>query len=145
MKNKIFDIALQIGVVLLLLILGFLILEYHRVGISLKNENWALKMQSQRYKERLQECKKYPLFKQVVSEIDNRKYHLLDYNCVDFSKDLVKKLEEIGIKSNIAVDQERQHAWVVIWIAATSGRFIHPEEDLGILELRDEEMRVICK
>lgn len=144
-KDKTFKIALRISTGLLFLILIFLILEYHRAGIFLKNRNWELESQNRRYRERLQECKKYPLFEQVISGIDIGEYDLENYNCVDFSKDLVKRLEEIGIKSNIAINKDRTHAWVIIWVEATSGRFIRPDNDLGILELRDKEMNVICK
>ena len=88
----------------------------------------------------------YPLlFDQAVSRVGNRIYDLENYNCVDFSQDLVEELEEIGIKSSIAIDKDRTHAWVVIWIEATTGDFVLVDEDLGMLELRDKDMNVICE
>ena len=138
MRDKIFRVVIG----LLFLALVFLNAEYRIDNTLLKNKNWGLKLQNQIYKERLRECKKYPLFEQVISEVESRIYDLENYNCVDFSKDLVRKLEEIGIKSSIAVSEEREHAWVLVWIEATTGEFIRPGEDLGILELRDKEMKV---
>ena len=144
-KNEIFEGAFWIGMGLLFFTLVFLILDFHKVDTFLKNENWRLELQNRRYKEKLQHCKEFSLFTQTVAQIGNKTYDLNNYNCVDFSQDLVKELEEIGIKSNIAVSEERQHAWVVVWIEATTGEFIRPERDLGILELRDEGMNVVCE
>ena len=91
------------------------------------------------------EATDYPLFVEAVRRIGDRAYDKELYNCVDFSKDLVREFERIGVKSSIAISEERDHAWVVVWIETTSGSFISPGEDLEILELRDKEMRVICK
>ncbi|MCK4554889.1 hypothetical protein KAU19_08115 [Candidatus Parcubacteria bacterium] len=143
---KDFKFPLQIGIFLLFFVLIIVISELYQTSTFLKNKNWALTLESRRNKERLQECKKYPLFEQAVSKIGDRtKYDLEDYNCVDFSKDLVKELEEIGIKSNIAISDDRSHAWVLVWIETITGKFVRPEKALGILELRDQEMNVICK
>lgn len=87
----------------------------------------------------------YPLFIQAVSRIGNRTYDEDLYNCYDFSKDLIEEFEDIGIKSSIAIEKDRNHAWVVVWIEATTGKFIRPDQDLEILELRDKELNVICK
>lgn len=87
----------------------------------------------------------YPLFVQAVSRIGNRSYDADLYNCYDFSKDLVQELEDAGIKSYIAIEKDRNHAWVVVPIEATTGKFVRPGEELEILELRDGEMNVICK
>lgn len=86
-----------------------------------------------------------PLFEEAIKKVGNRTYDLETYNCVDFSKDLVRELEKIGIKSNIAINKERTHAWVVVWIEATTGNFTSPGKDLEILELRDKNMNVICE
>lgn len=87
----------------------------------------------------------YPTFEQAIQRVENRTYSLENYNCVDFSKDLVRELERIGIKSSIAINKGRTHAWVVVWVEATTGGFTLPSEDLEILELRDRNMNVICK
>ena len=144
-KSKKIKEEFRFGFALLLFVLLFIILEYSKDSVFLKNQNWGLELQNRVYKERLQECKKYPLFEQVVSEIDSERYDLENYNCVDFSKDLVRKLETIGIKSNIAIDKDRTHAWVVIWIEAQTGEFVHPGQSLGLLELRNREMDSICQ
>lgn len=98
-----------------------------------------------REEERFQNCKDFSLFTQAKAQIGNRTYDINDYNCLNFSKDLVKELAEIGIKSSIAINKDRTHAWIVVWIEATTGRFIHPGTNLGILELRDKDMNPICK
>lgn len=54
-----------------------------------------------------------------------------DYRCVDFSKDLIKELEKIGIQSSMIVgespetleDDKIGHAWVGIWIEPQTGEF----------------------
>ena len=146
-KDKIFEGIFWTGIGLLFLMLALSIwvnFEYCKDNIFLKNENWSLELQNRSYKEKLQSCKEFSLFTQAVAQIGNRTYDLDNYNCVNFSKDLVKELEGIGIKSNIAISEDRTHAWVVVWIEATTGGFIRPETNLGILELRDEEMKIIC-
>ena len=90
------------------------------------------------------EAKYYTPFEQIISEIGSRNYNREQYNCYDFSKDLIKELEKANIKSSIAISEKRDHAWVTVWIEATTGKFILPSEDLKILELRDKNLKVIC-
>ena len=147
MKNKTFGIIFWISIglgFLMFISLIWISLEYQRDNLFLKNENWGLELQNRTYKKRLQECKKYPLFEQVVSETESWRYDLKNYNCVDFSKDLVRKLEEIGIKSNIAISKDRTHAWVVVFVEATTGNFINPKSELEILEIRNSDSEVVC-
>ena len=94
--------------------------------------------------ERLENCKEYSLFKQAKMKIGNREWDEDNYNCVDFSVDLLEELRMSKIKSSIAISKERDHAWILVWIEATTGEFISTETDLEILEIRNEKMRVIC-
>lgn len=90
------------------------------------------------------QARSYPLFEQAVEKIGGRVY-TEDYKCLHFSKDLVGELERGKVKSSIAISKDRKHAWVVVWIEATTGDFIPPNRNLEILELRDKDMNVICK
>lgn len=123
-----------------LLLISFLVWFY--VGLS--EEIVSLESEIIKHTERLKGCKEYSLFKQATIKIGSRVYEKDIYDCVHFSKDLVKELEEVGIKSSIAINKERTHAWVLVWIEATTGEFISPKINAEILEIRDKNMKVIC-
>ena len=123
-----------------LLLVSFLVLFY----VNLSEEIVSLEAEIIRHTERLKGCKEYSLFKQAVIKVGSRTYDREKYNCVNFSKDLVKELEEVGIKGSIAVSETRNHAWVLVWIEATTGEFTSPKENLDILEIRDKNMKPIC-
>lgn len=105
----------------------------------------SLETQIMKQTERLEGCKEFSLFKQATLKIQKGIYDLKNYNCVDFSKDLVRELEEMGIKSSVAIDKNRTHAWVLVWIEPQSGNFISPEEALEIIEIRDGDMKIIIE
>lgn len=94
--------------------------------------------------ERLENCKEFSLFKQATIKVGSRTWNEESYNCVAFSKDLARELKELGIKSSIAIAEERTHAFVLVWLEATTGNFVNPDSELEILEIRDDEMKVIC-
>ena len=68
-----------------------------------------------------------------------------DYNnCYDHSKTLMKALQDKDIASSILINKNRTHAWIAVWIEATTGKFIPTDNIYQILEIRDENHKVIC-
>jgi len=49
-----------------------------------------------------------------------------EYNCVDFSNDLVEKLKERGIQSETVTGYQSdgtRHMWVGVWVEPQTGKF----------------------
>jgi len=135
MKNIIkalIGIVVLCGLGLYVFLIKSVVVKVHSVATEIIENN-----------ERLENCEQFSLFKQASIKVGSRRWDQKDYNCKDFSVDLVKELEERGIKSSIAIAEERTHAWVLVWIEATTGEFIAPGTDLEILEIRDGELKVI--
>jgi hypothetical protein len=99
------------------------------------NENHqALKI---KYRDLKDVCDKAMTFQKLLGEIDYRDYNRQTNNCYDHSKALQKKLAAAGIKSSIAVNKDRTHAWVMVWVESTRGTFMPATNTQKILELRD--------
>lgn len=127
------------------IILTVFIMVFWSIYLSVLNkERVFLQRAIIEHTERLENCEEYSLFKQAKIKIGNRKWDEDNYNCIDFSIDLVEELKKAGIKSSVAIGEERTHAWILVWIEATTGEFILAETDLEILEIRNEKMKVIC-
>lgn len=66
----------------------------------------------------------------VLDQIEKRPY-TEDYKCLNFSKDLKRSLERIGIQSEVVIGESPttlkqpliKHAWVGIWIEPQTGNF----------------------
>jgi hypothetical protein len=85
----------------------------------------------------------FNIFKKILDERDIGDYDKLTNNCYQQSQDIQKKLKKIGIESSIAVNEDRSHAWLLVWVEATDGTFIVPG-DKKIYEIRDYKLDVIC-
>lgn len=89
--------------------------------------------------ERLVECAKnnqYNKFYETLQSIDRTRYNKDLNNCFDYSKRLKKKLADNNIASSIMIRSDRNHAWICVWIEATTGEFIPSNIGYKILELR---------
>lgn len=74
----------------------------------------------------------YLKLEMALRETASIQYNKRNYNCVEFSNDLIKKLDGFGIKAEGVggIGPEGGcHAWVSIWIEPQTGRFISPSED----------------
>ena len=74
----------------------------------------------------------YWKFDQILKEISSREYDIEDYNCVDFSTDLQRKLRKIGIESRLVTGTDPdggRHQWVSILVESITGKFISPNEN----------------
>jgi len=67
----------------------------------------------------------------ALQKIASKKYDEENYNCVNFSKDLQKELQKIGIKSEMIYGwhEGQKHVWIGIWIEPQTGKFIAPDEE----------------
>lgn len=83
-------------------------------------------------------------FKKALAAINPADYNKQTNNCYDHSKALQKKLAELGIESSIFINKGRTHAWLGVWVEATNGEFISPKNNFNILEIRDENLEVVC-
>lgn len=95
-------------------------------------------------KEWREEYHQYNIFLKALGNRDPNKYEKNFYNCYDQSQELQKELQEVGIKSSIMVNEGRTHAWLAVWVEATSGKFKILSGDQHLLEVRDENLNVIC-
>jgi hypothetical protein len=74
----------------------------------------------------------YPSFVSIADKVaDGHTYDINSYNCVDFSKELVKQLEAKGWSARVVYKEYdgKAHSWVEvdnIFIEATSGLVLEP-------------------
>ena len=57
-------------------------------------------------------------------DVANRKY-TDNYKCLQFSQDLVQKLKERGIQSEVVIGYQpdgTKHAWIQVWIEPQTGQ-----------------------
>ncbi len=94
-----------------------------------------IKVEAIPYNQGDERFEKYMALDITLEKIASRKYIVDKYNCVDFSKDLVKELESIGIKAEVihgiaplGEKGENFHDFVgfYIYIEPQSGRFVTP-------------------
>ena len=75
---------------------------------------------------------KYKLLDYILKDVAINKYNLENYNCVQFSKDLVKKLREVGIVSEVIHGDNDWnpfnggHDFVGVWFEPQTGEIITP-------------------
>jgi len=63
--------------------------------------------------------------KPYFNDIANRKY-TPEYRCEQFSRDLVQKLKERGIQSEVVIGYQpdgTKHAWVGVWVDPQTGKY----------------------
>jgi hypothetical protein len=73
----------------------------------------------------------------VVDEVGVIPYDADFANCYDQSQLLTAKLAEENVKSSIIIKEDRTHAYVAVWLEATTGQFVPIDDDATILEIRD--------
>lgn len=83
-------------------------------------------------------------FAEDLAEIAARPYRNPGYNCYDHAKDLQKRLAINDIESTIFINEGRDHAWLAVWIEATTGEFMTTKHPFVVLEARDRNLNVIC-
>ncbi len=67
----------------------------------------------------------------ALAETASKEYVRDEYNCVNFSEDLVSRLKGRGIYANTVEGRtsEGGHMWVEVWLEATSGHFVGYSND----------------
>ena len=91
---------------------------------------------------RLEESRLYNRFTAAVEEVSIKPWSK-ENNCYDHSKLLQQKLKDQGIASSIFITPTRDHAFVGVWVEATTGNLIAPDR-YQVGELRDYNLNVIC-
>lgn len=75
---------------------------------------------------KLESLRKYQPLDDAMARIAKHPY-TDDYQCLDFSSDLVNELKKEGIQSEIVVGrqpgEEKYHAWVGVWFSPQLGEF----------------------
>lgn len=98
-------------------------------------------LENYKLKERLDESRLYNKFTADVERISQEAW-APENNCYDHSKALQKVLKDDGIASSIFITPTRDHAFIAVWVEATTGNFIKPGRyDLG--EVRDYDLKAI--
>ena len=66
----------------------------------------------------------------AIYENSQQEYIKGKYNCVNFSNDLVEKLNRAGYASEVVVgDTPRgRHAWVAIWVEPITGEVVQVDD-----------------
>lgn len=110
--------------------------------VELENLTYQLAKEQYRTKIKLEKSNE---FTKILNEIDPNDYDPDTNNCYDHSKALQKKLLAAGIESSIFIRDDREHAWVGVWIEATDGKFVKPNSGWNILEVRDHSLKTVCE
>ena len=79
---------------------------------------------------------KYRALDAALKAASKPSYNSSTYNCVDFSKDAVAKLEADNINSNIVVIKQdpnspKTHTVIGVWIDPQNGQFVSGAEYVG--------------
>lgn len=78
---------------------------------------------------------KYLAFDSIMEEISRREYVLNEYDCKNFSEDMVQKLKDANIMAETidgvknGNDKIDHHRWVAVWIEPQRGNFITSEDE----------------
>lgn len=89
------------------------------------------------------EYKNYNVFAAALAAVD-KEYNRANNNCFDHSVALQQELRKRGVESSIFINENRNHAWIGVWVEATSGDFIDPtKNNLHPIELRSDRNTVI--
>lgn len=144
-----------------LIILGLILaVEILGLGLFLEiNFNKSLLKENKQYREDLKFAgynevyltneanylAQFHTFRNALKNIDIEDYDRYGgNNCYDQSQVLQKTLRDMGIESTIAVVEGREHAFLMVWIEATTGDFIPPEMGYNLIEFRASKHNVIC-
>ena len=85
----------------------------------------------------------------IVNIVGDTPYRNPGNNCYDSSKKIVNELDKLGVQSSILINKDRTHAWVALWIEATTGKLVK-KDDIDrisytpIVEIRDKNLNVLC-
>lgn len=93
----------------------------------------------------LGEYKQYNSFKYALREVSSIEYNKHSANCYDHAKLLQEKLRDYKIESSIFINKGRNHAWLAVWVDANTGFFIGSDNQYNLLEVRNNELEVICQ
>lgn len=140
-------LALVFGIALL----GLLFSLEHRFNKSILAENKSLiaelegeKLNAIYLTNEANYLAQFHTFRNALKDIDIIEYDRETNNCWDQSQALQAKLREMGIDSTIAVVDGREHAFLMVWIEATTGDFIPPDKGYKLIEFRGSKYDVIC-
>ena len=86
----------------------------------------------------------YNIFRKILDKATPLDYDRETNNCYDQTKRMQQELLDIDIESSIFINKDRDHSWLGIWVEATTGDFISPQNDFQIMELRDKDLNAIC-
>lgn len=73
-------------------------------------------------------CEEFNPFSKAMDNIGSIPWNATYDNCYDHSKQLSAALAKDGIMSSIMINGNRSHAWVAVWIEATTGHFVNPKD-----------------
>lgn len=108
-----------------------------------ETKNFALVVEKNLYESQLEHCLAYGKFREAVCKIGSVKW-AENYDCYEHSQDMVKALEERGIKASVGVVKDRSHAFVLVWVESIGGEFIKPDYKAKLLEIRNVNKEVVC-
>jgi len=115
-----------------------------RLAYSYYNQLTDAKLSNTDKQFQLAICEKYNVFVSAVKEIGSRPYDIDNYDCYDHSVDLRKMLSDNNIQSSIMIKEGRDHAWVAVWIEATTGKFIGMGTEYVLEEIRNNNSICNC-
>lgn len=106
-------------------------------GIGIQNCNEKLKEVNQKYLQ----CNG---FRQILMSAKSEVYNRATNNCYMQSKRMqAELLSKYGIVSSIFINENRNHAWLGVWVEATSGQFVPASNNLHMIEVRDHNQDVV--
>lgn len=140
-----------LALIVVIMVLGLCLLLEANFNKSLLTENkqYRSDLEHAGYNEiylnnELRYLTQFHTFRNVLDDVDILDYDREDNNCYQQSQGLQQALRDIGIDSTIAVVEGREHAFLMVWIEATTGDFIPPEVGYNLIEFRESKYNVIC-
>jgi len=88
-------------------------------------------------------CLEFNPFMEAVSRIAKEPYNE-DNNCYDHSQKLQQIFADQDIESSIMVSENRDHAWLAVWLESTTGEFMPIDNSYNVIEVRNRDLEVIC-
>ena len=133
---------IAVVVISIILVMGNRLVDRENEIEFLEKENSELRKENFYKFGQIYELEKYNEFQQALSKVGSIPYSETN-NCYEHSKLLQEELSKRYIKSSIFVSQNREHAWLGVWINANTGHF--ETKDYQVYEVRDDNLEVICK
>jgi hypothetical protein len=148
-KEILYGVIMMVAMAAALVLVGWKIGQVSEEQEILRAKTWTIEQDLisnfiRRNHERVIEYNQTNVFRTALAQINPKDYNRQDNNCFDHSLALQTELRKAGIESSIFINENRNHAWVAVWVESTNGNFIHPQRNrLHPVEVRSDKDTVL--